>query len=55
MNYIILVRNPHNKRVLCIADDDAPTMFDTEEEAEDCAKDQALCRAFGYQIVELEI
>jgi hypothetical protein len=56
MKYVILVRNPSNYRVIGInAEDDALESFETEDEAEQCAAQQPLCQAWGYQIVELEI
>ncbi len=58
-NFIILVRNPQNGAVLTINDwaDDLEfvAQFEDEEAANKAAQDQPLCKAWGYQLVELEI
>ena len=33
--------------------DDTVSVFDTEEEAEECAREQPLCQATGYEIFEM--
>jgi len=56
MNYIIVTRNPNGKGVLAImGEDDSVMQFETREAAEETASNQVLCRAWGYQIVELEV
>lgn len=56
MNFIILTRNPNGRGVLAImGEDDSIMQFETREAAEKAASNQVLCKAWGYQIVELEV
>jgi hypothetical protein len=56
MNYIVVLRNPDNRKVLCLNDEDGEVaMFESYGEALRLARDHLLCGAWGYQIVELEV
>jgi hypothetical protein len=54
MSFIILVRNPRDKRVGAIQDDEPGVIheFPTEGEAERFARSSKLCQAWGYEVVE---
>ena len=59
MSYIILSRNPTNKRLLAIQefDNTGPTAiseYPTEEAAHRDAEHIGMCRAWGYQIIKVE-
>jgi hypothetical protein len=54
-HFILLSRNPSSNQVVAIQDGEDIAMFDTYEAAEQCAEDQTLCVAWGYQIVECEV
>lgn len=56
MGYILLTRNPKNDRLIAIADDDHGNLaeFGTEIEASDAAHSTTVCKAWGYQIVEVD-
>jgi len=55
MNYIILTRNPGSNMIVAIDDDGEIAMFETEDDALACAHQQVLCKAWGYQIVEVTV
>jgi hypothetical protein len=55
MNYIIIVRNPSSHQIMAIQEGENIAMFETYEAAEECAEDQTLCVAWGYQIVDAEV
>ena len=53
--FVILWRNPNNNHVSFVADD-AGEMFNfgSRAEAEKAARHTTVCRAFPYQIVDVE-
>lgn len=60
MGYVIVSRNPNNKRLIAIVDgadpeslDDRIAEFETEQEAIDAADNTTICKAWGYQVVEI--
>lgn len=58
MTFILATRNPHNGKLLIVAeaDDsypDLPAEFETEEKAIEAAANTTICKAWGYQIVEV--
>lgn len=57
MSFVILMRNPNGKALTCVTDNDGEDMaeFNSEDEAEQCAEEQMLCKAWGYQVVEVEV
>lgn len=53
MSYIILARNPMNKMILAMTDENGEIKeFENEVEADDLANEHPLFSAWGYQIVE---
>ena len=59
MTYIILTRNPRTKALVAIveehpADMNTLTELTTEGEANKVAQLIPICRAWGYQVVEVE-
>lgn len=55
MGYVILTRNPRNKKVVAITDDDQHHLaeFETYDDAEKAARNTTVCRAWGYDIAEV--
>lgn len=60
MGYVIVSRNPTNKRLIAIVDSGDPDRgdeqiaeFKTEQEALDAAENTTICKAWGYQVVEI--
>lgn len=54
MSYIIVMRNPRNKKLLAIVDrDDNVDEFATAADAERIAEGAEICRAWGYEILEV--
>lgn len=58
MSFIVVTRNPHSKRLVIIRagdddDDNLPAEYKSHLDAEEMARDQVLCRAWGYEIVEI--
>lgn len=57
MGFIVLTRNPSNGAMIAITDSDINDKlaeFATEAEASDAAANVPVCRAWGYQIIEVE-
>jgi hypothetical protein len=56
MGYVLMTRNPKNGRLVAIVDDDHGNLaeFGTEAEAADAADHTTLCKAWGYEIVEVD-
>lgn len=58
MGYIIVTRNPRTKHVIAITEattehDEHVSEFDTEQAAGDEAAKIPACRAWGYQVLEI--
>lgn len=56
VSYIIVCRNPGNKKLLIISNDNAaddPAEFETEEKAYERAQEIPVCRAWGAEIVPI--
>jgi hypothetical protein len=59
MSYVILVRNPKNKKLFAVTDGEDTGSFEycaefgTEQEATDAAHDTTICKAWGYEVVEV--
>lgn len=56
MGFIIVTRNPGNKKLVVIAanDQDDVAEFETESEATKAADETTVCRAWGYQLVGVD-
>jgi hypothetical protein len=56
MNYIIVTRNPTTKKLAIITDgeSDVPAEFEDEREAMDAADETPICKAWGYEILEVD-
>lgn len=59
MGYLIVTRNPRTKQAIAIMDgtseyDERLAEFDTEEAANEAAANTTVCKAWGYQIVEID-
>lgn len=61
MSCIIIVRNPQNQKLIAIENGetagagDVLAEWDTEDEAHEAAKTIPVCRAWGYDVLELNI
>jgi hypothetical protein len=55
MSYIIVTRNPRVKKLVIVTDgdDNVPAEFATEREALDAAGNTTICKAWGYDIIEI--
>lgn len=55
MTYILLSRNPRVNKLVIVTDgeDNLPAEFESEEEAIDAAHNTTICKAWGYQVVEV--
>lgn len=55
MSYILVSRNPVANKLVIVTDgeDNIPAEFESEEEAIDAAHNTTICRAWGYDIVEV--
>lgn len=55
MGFIIVSRNPRTKNLVIVTDgeDNVPAECKTEEEAIDAAHNTTICKAWGYEIVEV--
>lgn len=55
MGYVIIIRNPSNKKLLAVTeeDGDAVAEFSSESEANDAAHETTVCRAWGFEVVEI--
>ncbi len=54
--YVILIRHS-NRGVIALMDDtmEMLAVFPDRDAAEECADEHALCQAWPYQVVELEV
>lgn len=58
MSYIIVCKNPGANKVFAITDADdewVAAQFKTEREAEAAARNTTVCRAWPYEIVEINL
>lgn len=55
MSYIILSRNPSVGKLVIVTDgdDNVPAEFKSEEKAIEAAHNTTICKAWGYEIVEV--
>jgi hypothetical protein len=53
-DYIVLVRMPKGNVLALMDEKDNIAIYPNEEEAERSAESTNICKAFGYQIVELD-
>lgn len=55
MSFVILTRNPRSRQLIAItgSDDDGLAEFKTEQEAADAAAKTTVCRAWGYDVIEV--
>ena len=55
ISYIIATRNPTNKKLIIIENDDGDVVeFSTEDEAFEASKNTTVCKAWGAEILPLE-
>lgn len=59
MGYVIITRNPHTKQAVAVVEgengyDEHIAEFETEEKALDAAHNTSICKAWGYQLVEID-
>lgn len=56
MGYIVVTRNPKNRKLIVVRDTDTedPEEFETEDAAATAADGMMVCRAWGYQVLEIE-
>jgi hypothetical protein len=53
-NYVIAVRNPRSKRLSFIMkDDETVAEFESEEDAREAADNTTICKAWGFELVEI--
>ena len=53
--FIVVSRNPSNKRILFVSDEEGePMVFSSESEAESAGHTAPMCRAWGYLIIKIE-
>jgi len=51
--FFIMMSSQNGDYVLPIVGEDEEVMlFETQEDAEDCATDHSFCQAFGYEVFE---
>ena len=55
MSYCIVIRMPSGALLPVVADEDVIMEFETEGLANDTAKDMPVCRAYNFQVLEVEI
>lgn len=57
MGYIVVTRNPRTKTLIVITDFDGEEVaeFDHKDRATEAADGTTVCKAWGYQIVEIDI
>lgn len=55
MSYVILTRNPRTRELIAIvgSDDDGIAEFRTEKEAAETAAKTTVCKAWGYDVIEV--
>lgn len=56
MGFVLITRNPRTNKAIAIvnADDDLISEFPTEAAATEAANNTTACKAWGYQIVEID-
>lgn len=56
MTYILVSRNPRTGKLVIVTDgeDNVPAEFQDFEDAVDAAGDTTICKAWGYDVVEIE-
>lgn len=59
MGYVIITRNPRSKQAIAIVEgdngyDEHMAEFETEEAANEAAAHTTVCKAWGYQIIEID-
>ena len=56
MGYVLFTRNPATKKLIAIVENDDGDIseFKTEDEAEAAANDTTVCKAWGYQVIEVD-
>ena len=53
MNFFVMINSQSGNCIMpIVADDEEVMLFDTEEDAIDCADDNLYAKAFGYEIFE---
>lgn len=54
-NYIIATRNPRTQKLVLVTNDDGETVaeFESESEAKNAADKTTICKAWGYEVVEV--
>lgn len=54
-NYVIVTRNPLTKRLVLVMEDDGDNVaeFESEQDAMDAADNTTICKAWGYELVEV--
>lgn len=60
MSYIVVTRNPHTKRLVVITetdhrDNDLISEFPDDDAARAMAEKQVVCRAWGYDVLEVAL
>jgi hypothetical protein len=56
--FIIVTRNPHSNKLLTIVEEsctDEPQEFEHEGDANQVAEGVGCCRAWGYEVLELNL
>jgi hypothetical protein len=55
MSFILTTRNPRSKKLVIISenDDGDPAEFKTESEALAAAAETTVCKAWGYDVIEI--
>jgi hypothetical protein len=55
MSFILVTRNPRNKKLVIVTDgdDNVPAEFKSEIEASDAASETTICKAWGYDVIEI--
>jgi uncharacterized protein GlcG (DUF336 family) len=56
MGYIVTTRNPRSGKLVVIVENDEGDVseFKTEDEANAAAAETTVCKAWGYQLVEID-
>jgi hypothetical protein len=53
MNYFIMMNSQSGKDIMpLVREDEEVELFDTLDEAQECAKEHVCCQCFGYEIFE---
>jgi hypothetical protein len=53
MSFVILTRNPRTRQLIAITGEDEIAEFKTEEEAAEAAANTTICKAWGYDVIEV--